>query len=48
MVDGVGSFEYGCIGPDHVLDGIDEVASVDEVRGFLLFNVIYRFFWKLS
>jgi len=36
-------FEHGCIGPGLGLDGIEEVARMDEHVGFLLYDLIYHF-----
>jgi hypothetical protein len=39
----VDCFEHGRIGPGLGLDGIEEVACMDEDVGFLLYDLIYRF-----
>jgi len=39
----VEGFEHGGIGPGLGLDGIEEVAGVDDDVGFLVDNLIYRF-----
>ena len=36
-------FEHGGIGPGLGLDGIEEVACMDEDVGFLLYDLINRF-----
>ena len=43
MVEPVEWFGYGGICPGFGLDGIEEVACVDEDVWFLLYDLIYRF-----